>query len=170
MRTQYDRVAKILHWCVALLVIGMLILGFYMGDASKAIKGDLYTWHKGIGIIILALMILRLIWRFTHPAPAYPDSMPSWQKAAARINHFLLYALLIAMPLSGWLMSSLYGYYPKILGIALPLPVAINKSLGSAIGDVHEWLAWAIIVVVSIHVLAAVKHLFSRDGVFKRMW
>jgi cytochrome b561 len=115
--------------------------------------------------------MIRVLWRLAHRAPTLPDTMPAWQRTVAAATHGLLYLLVIAIPLSGWLMSSAFGFQTVYLGLA-PLPdlLAKNKVLAEQLRSVHQALNWALLVVAVVHVAAALKHyLVDRDDVLSRM-
>lgn len=168
----YTRTARALHWLMVPLFLGMLVLGFYMADLDLSpTKLQLYSWHKWVGISLLLLALLRLGWRLGHPAPPLPFSMPAWQRQAAHILHILLYVLMLAIPLSGWLMSSAKGFQTVWWGM-LPLPdlVGKDKELGEILEEVHESLNAGLIFLLVLHLAAALKHqLVDRDGVMERM-
>lgn len=170
--TRYTTTAMALHWLLALAILGSFSLGFYMSDlplSPQRVK--LYNWHKWAGVTILALSAFRLLWRLTHRPP--PDvSMPIWQQRASHLAHRALYLLFFAVPLAGWAYSSAAGFPIVWFGV-LPLPdlLPADKALAQAIKPVHGWLAWALMVVVALHVAAALKHQFiDRDGLIARMW
>jgi cytochrome b561 len=130
----------------------------------------LYNWHKWAGVTILALAAVRLAWRLTHRPPA-PPPMPAWQQRASALTHGLMYALFFAIPLVGWAYSSAAGFPIVWFGV-LPLPdfVPADKALAEAIKPWHGRLAWALVVLVALHVAAALKHHFiDRDGLLSRM-
>lgn len=168
----YTRTAIALHWLVALLIFVTFPLGVYMHDLPLSPnKLQLYSWHKWIGITILTLAILRLLWRTRHPPPLLPDATPRWQRRASQGVHFLLYTLILAIPLSGWLMSSAKGFQTVWFGI-LPLPdlVSKDKALGELLTVVHESLNFTLLGLVAAHVVAAMKHHFiQRDAILRRM-
>jgi len=168
----YGSVAKFLHALIFILVIAMLTVGFLMGGIQdKPLKGQIINLHKLIGISILILMILRAIWAFTNSKPALPAGTPSWQKFAERVVHFLIYAVLIAMPIAGWVMSVAAGYLPHLFGFNLSLPaVPKSEALSDRAFDIHSYLAYALIALISIHALAALYHYFiKKDNVLQRM-
>jgi cytochrome b561 len=170
--TTYTGIAIAFHWLMALIIFIAFPLGVYMHELPLSpTKLQLYSYHKWIGITILLLAILRVTWRLSHQPPALPASLPRWQQVATHAVHHSLYLLLILIPLSGWLMSSAKGFQTVWFGI-LPLPdlVAKDKALGDFFQELHEVLNFALLGLVSIHILAALKHHFiDRDGILKRM-
>jgi cytochrome b561 len=168
---RYSAIAMLLHWVLALAIIGSFGMGLYMADlpfSPQRLK--LYNWHKWAGVTILALSAARLLWRLTHRPPADPP-MPSWQRLAAHATHYGLYVLFFAVPLVGWAYSSAAGFPIVWFGV-LPLPdfVPADKALAEAIKPWHAWLAYAMAALVLMHVAAALKHQFiDRDGLLSRM-
>lgn len=170
--TDYSRTAIALHWLIALLIFGLFPLGIYMSDLPFSPgRLKLYSYHKWMGVTVFLLALARLLWRLKHPAPPVPDSVPAWQRSAASAIHHLVYLLLFAVPLSGWLMSSAKGFQTVYFGI-IPLPDLLTKdqALGDALQLLHQVLAFALGALVVTHVSAALKHHFvDRDGVLRRM-
>jgi len=168
----YGIVEKLLHWSIAILVLGMLAFGFLLDDFPKAIKHQVVNMHKLVGIIVLFLMVFRLVWRVTHKQPSLPDSIPLWQQKLSHLIHGLLYVGVLVMPLAGWIMSSAKpGKAPHIAGMVLRLPVPANLDVAHFFWQVHSIGAWVLMSFISLHILAALKHaLINRDGVFSRMW
>ncbi len=163
----------LLHWLTALLIVSGFALGVTMVDIPGLTPTKLkyFSWHKWIGITVLGLACVRLLWRLTHPAPAYPDAMPAWQKKAASGLHHLLYVLIFAVPISGYFYSLAAGVPVVYLGV-IPLPVLIesNQELKPILKTVHYILNMTLLAGVGLHVLAALKHHFiDRDGLLKRM-
>jgi len=169
---RYNGVAKTLHWLVFALMSCAFVVGFYMHDLPLSPrKLQLVSWHKWTGVTIFVLVLLRLTWRLFNPPPAQASPMPQWQLQASEAMHRLLYILMLAMPLSGWLMSSAKGVQTVWFGL-LPLPDLLSKNppLGKALSEVHEALGFIILGFVAVHVLAALKHHFvDRDDVLARM-
>ena len=168
----YTYTAISLHWLMVLLVFVTFPVGVIMHDlALSPNKLRLMSYHKWLGVTVFILVLVRLIWRATHkPAPLL-DNMPQWQKMAAHGVHVLLYMLLVAIPLSGWLMSSAKGFQTVYLGL-LPLPDLLDKDkvLADALSALHEVLNITLLVLVVSHVAAALKHHFvDRDGTLARM-
>lgn len=170
--THYSRTAVVLHWLMALLLTAGFTLGATMTDLHMSPrKLRLFAYHKWIGITVLGLVAIRLIWRLMHRPP--PDEpMPPWQRVAAHATHWLLYILMIATPLCGWLYSSATGYPVVYLKIwQLPDLVQKNKPLADVLVQVHATLAWTLLWVVVLHLTAALKHhFFDRDATLRRMW
>ena len=159
---RYSSPAVLLHWLVALLIFVTFPLGVYMHELPLSPdKLQLYSFHKWIGITILMLASLRVMWRVTHTPPPLPDDMAGWQRIASRVVHGWLYVLILAIPLSGWLMSSAKGFQTVWFGV-LPLPdlVGKDKALGDLLTEVHETLNFTLLTLVILHVGAALKHHF----------
>ena len=167
----YGWVAKTFHWSMALLIIGMLALGLYMSDLEPTpFKFDLYWWHKSVGSLILALVACRLLWRAITPRPS-PLPMPRWQRIASKATHLALYATMIAMPMTGWLMSDAYGFPVSVFGwFTLPALVAPDKEMAHFFYEMHELGMLAFFALIGIHTAAALKHHFlDKDATLKRM-
>lgn len=167
----YTPGAIFLHWFMALALVANFILGLTMSDLpTSPQKLQFYSWHKWAGITLLGLVTLRLIWRgIKRPPELLPASL--WQHRAAKVSHVLLYGLMFAIPLSGWLMSSAGGFTVSYLGV-LPLPdlVSKNKVLFEWLKQTHEVLNFSLLGVVALHALAALKHHFiDRDASLHRM-
>lgn len=172
MDTRYTATAKALHWGIAVLIFAMFGLGFYMtGLPLSPAKLQWYAWHKWAGITVFLLVVFRLAWRATHRPPALPAHMSALERFAAHAGHHLLYVLMFAIPLSGWLMSSAKGVQTVWFGV-LPIPdlLAKDKELGDLLQTVHLALNLTLIAVLLGHVGAALKHHFiDRDDVLARM-
>lgn len=172
MTDGYTRTALSLHWLIALLIFTAFPLGVYMHELPLSpYKLQLYSYHKWIGVTVFLLMMVRLYWRLMHRPPALPLSMPRWERIAAESVHYLLYALLFLIPLSGWLMSSAKGFQTVWFGV-LPLPdlVGKDKALGDMLKEVHELLNFTLLGVLGGHIGAALKHHFiERDDILARM-
>ena len=168
---RYTSTAIVLHWLLALGLLGAFCVGVYMSDLPfSPTRLKLYNWHKWAGITILTLSLVRLLWRLTHRPPA-DLPMPAWQRVAAHGTHHLLYLLFFAVPLVGWAYSSAAGFPVVVFGL-LPLPdfVSPDKALAESIKPWHGYLAYAMATLVVLHVAGAVKHhLVDRDGLVARM-
>ena len=170
---RWGGVSMTLHWLIAVLILAIGIVGLTMGELPRTPKYFwVYTAHKSLGITVLALMLLRLGWRLYAGAPAPVPGTPAWQARAASLTHWLLYALALAMPLSGWLYDSASGLRPfKFFGLfAMPKLVAPNESLRALSHEVHELGFWLLIALVLLHAGAAFyHHAFLRDATLTRM-
>ena len=168
----YTRVAIGLHWLIAFALIGSFSVGLYMADLPLSPqKLRIYSWHKWAGVTIFMFVVLRLVWRLQHRPPELPAGMPAWQRKTAEATHVLLYLLMFAVPLSGWLMSSAKGFQTVWFGV-MPLPDLLdkNKELGELLEEVHELLNFSMAGLVVAHLGAALKHHFiDRDDVLTRM-
>ena len=157
--------AILLHWLIAILIVGAFALGVTMVDIPGITPKKLkyFSWHKWAGVTVLALACARLLWRLGHKAPAYPNSMQPWQQKAAHGLHGLLYVLMFSSRAAG---------VPVVYFGVIPLPVLIepNPELTPLLKQVHYVLDMTLLACVVLHVLAALKHHFvDRDGVLKRM-
>ncbi len=168
----YTATAKTLHWLMALLLVGLVTLGVYMHELPLSPrKLQLYSWHKWAGVTVFLLVALRLAWRLGHRPPALPGTMPRFLRRVASATHGLLYLLMFAIPLSGWLMSSAKGFQTVYFGV-LPLPdlLAKDAALGDALQQLHFGLNLLFAVLVIGHAGAALKHHFiHRDDILARM-
>ncbi len=172
MQHTYTAIAKVLHWGMALLIIGLLSLGFVMtGLPLSPEKLQYYAWHKWAGVSLFLLVWLRLAWRLFNPPPPYPESMSALLQRLAHLGHAMLYGLMIVIPLSGWLLSSAKGVQTVWFGV-LPLPDLLqkDKEMGHLLHEVHEALNFALLLLLGGHVAAALKHHWvDRDDILKRM-
>ncbi len=168
---QYTRTAIALHWLIFGGIACAFALGWLMTDmAISPMKLKMYNWHKWLGVTILALAILRGIWRLTHSPPPFVP-MPLWQQRLAHGLHVLLYLLLFAIPLSGWAYSNAVGYPIVYLGLwRLPDLLARNRELGAQLLVLHQTLGMVLLALLALHVAGALKHhLLDRDDTLKRM-
>jgi cytochrome b561 len=175
LRNTPDRfgfVARGFHWLIFLLLIGSFTIAWSMIDLPLGIqKLKLYSWHKWVGATVFLIVLLRLAWRLANRQPKTPPGTPRWQRAAAGLSHFLLYAVLIVMPLTGWVMSSAKNLPLVYLGLVyIPSPFGVDQALAEVMVTVHVTLSILLLVLVGIHVLAALYHHFIlRDDVLRRM-
>lgn len=170
---RYTRVAIGLHWTIAGLILLNLPLGLAIHLMEEsAFDQALTDFHKPVGITVLALSLVRLAWRISHPAPALPKAMPRWERVAAHAGHWLLYGLMIAVPLAGWLMSSSFGRHPVSFGLfEVPLlPFQGGMPQAVLAHDAHKWLGIALAIVAVGHIAAALRHRYLlRDEIMNRM-
>jgi cytochrome b561 len=170
---EYSGTAIGLHWLIALLIVCGFALGWVMTDIPGITPTKLkyFSWHKWIGVTVFVLAALRVAWRATHRAPDMPEGMAAWQKGAAHVTHFLLYLLMLVVPVSGYFYSSAAGIQVVYLGV-LPLPTIIgpDQALKATLKTVHIALNYTLLALVIVHVLAALKHHFvDHDGLLGRM-
>jgi cytochrome b561 len=171
-QARYGTVAQTLHWLIAALVLVMFGLGWYMAGLPLSLrKFELYQLHKSIGVTIFVLAAVRLLWRLFNPAPPLPASMPTWQHAAARASHVLLYLVLLAQPLIGFLQSNAVNFPIVWWGmVRLPALIGTDEALGEALLEVHVWNSRLLLVLVLVHAAAALRHHFVlKDDVLRRM-
>ena len=169
--SRYASSAILIHWLTALLIFVAFPLGKYMQDLPLSPqKLELFSYHKWLGITVLLLFLPRLLVRMAKPPPTALPA-PAWQHTAANVTHALLYLLIFLVPLSGWLMSSAKGVSVVYLSL-IPLPDLVdkNKELGSLLKDFHEALSTGLIVLVALHLAAAIKHhVIDKDATLRRM-
>jgi cytochrome b561 len=168
----YGLVSQLFHWLVVALILVQYTWAWRIDNAEGfRLRLELVTQHKTIGMTILILVILRLVWRLFNRPPPLPDSMQAWERLAARAGHWLLYGLVLAMPLSGWLYSSAAGLGDYWWGsVSFPSLIGASESVEDRMALVHRALGISLAVVASIHVLAALRHhFFNKDDVLKRM-
>ena len=167
----YGTTAKVLHWLIVALLMVQYPLGWLMPEIHRAMKpGDAMTFHISFGITILTLMVARLFWRITHPV-APEGSLPAWQKMISEAVHWLLYGLVFATTMTGWLFASHRGWSISLF-YAIPLPMLTSEAelLGNSIGRWHGTMEWALLLLIGSHVAAALAHTFIfRDRIMQRM-
>ncbi|MEO9130304.1 MAG: cytochrome b/b6 domain-containing protein [Sphingomonas sp.] len=168
----YTNTTKFLHWLTVGLIVLQFIIAWTMPHISHNTPlGTLISFHFSLGVLILAVAIIRLIWWATHSVPK-ADDIPEWQHASAIVLHWLLYLLLVALPILGWLNASFRGYPVSLFGL-FDMPKLLPTSAGGWhwTGDLHVFLAtYVFLALTGLHVLAALYHYFiRRDGVLQRM-
>ena len=165
---RYSTVARALHWSIGLLII----LNLAGGVLHDAIGDWIMPLHKSTGILILALVVVRVLWRLTHRAPAWPAAMSGWERLVASLTHVVLYGMMVLIPLSGWIMSSA-GRWPIDFYGLFPIPkfnVHKGDMLAGLSHEGHEILGYAMIALLVLHVAAALRHQFVlKDGMMARM-
>ena len=170
--TAWGTVSMALHWLIVLLVLAAALIGLTMDDLpNSATKVKVYALHKSLGLTVLALMLVRLLWRLVGGRPAALAGTPRWQNATATITHWLLYAALFAMPLSGWLYNSASNFPLRWFGLfQVPALSGRDPELKAIAHDTHETLFWVIVALVLLHAGAALwHHLVRRDETLDRM-
>jgi cytochrome b561 len=173
--SRWGNTARLFHWLIAALIICLFIVGLVMEDIEGAPnKFFVYAIHKSMGLLALALIICRIVWRLADKAPPALSGIPRLQRLAAALAHWGLYVLMIAVPVSGWVMHSLSGYQTHWFGQpalpVLPTIVEVNRRLADGMGELHGLLAWGLIVLALIHAGAGLYHHFIRkDATLARM-
>lgn len=169
---RYGMVAVILHWLMAVLIIGLIVLGLYMVRLPVSLQQvKFFGWHKEYGLLALLLVMLRLAWRFGNVVPVLPAHIAYLQRLAAHAAHYALYFLMFAMPLTGWMLTSATGFPVSFFGwFVLPDLVAPDENLRHLLTVTHEWLGYALIAVICAHASAALQHHFyHKDDILRRM-
>jgi cytochrome b561 len=170
---RYDRMMVVLHWLLALGLIGQLGLGLWMEGIPKDPPGERAAWfnlHKSIGMVLGLFILWRMGWRVTHSVPADLPDTPGWQQTAAKLNHGLMYVFMLALPLSGFLGSSFSQYPVKFFGMPLPRLWEPVPEVKSVLSEVHEFTAFALLALLALHLLAVCWHVaVRRDGLLQRM-
>jgi len=168
----YGSVAKLLHWTIVVLIIAQFVLASSADDLPNGLeKLKLLATHKSIGMTVLMLALVRIGWRLTNPVPPSPATMPRWQVRAAHTSHFVLYALLLAQPITGWIMSSARNFPVSYFGLfQWPDLVGPSDALHERFEDIHHLLGEALLVIALVHAAAALYHHFwIKDDVLRRM-
>ena len=168
---KYGKTAKAFHWIIVALIAVQLPLGWLMPDIRRGMSpGSAMSLHISIGITILVLIVLRFVWRLTHPVA--PESyLPAWQRVSSEAVHLLLYPVVFVTTLTGWFFESGRGWSINLYGV-LPIPRLVEEGspTGHAIGELHETMIWVLVALIAVHVLAAFVHLFvCKDRVMQRM-
>jgi cytochrome b561 len=168
----YNTPARLFHWITALLLLVQYVLAWTMPDVHRDTKPvGLIAWHLGVGVAIVLLVFVRLLWRSMHAAPPEPATLPAALRALGRYTHWLLYLLLIAVPLMGWANASSRDWSVTLFA-SIPMPPLspTGSPVGHALGDWHRVFAWVLLALVGLHVSAALFHQFVlRDNTLARM-
>lgn len=163
--------AIILHWVMAILMIGMVAIGLYMTNLPVSPeKFKFYGWHKEFGMVVLMLVMIRVVWRIKNILPSL-SFLPAWERWAAYATHWVFYIFMFTLPISGWLMSSFAGFPVSFFGLFIvPTLVQPDESMSALFREIHKWLAYGLIATFCLHVGAALKHYFiDKDKVLQRM-
>lgn len=170
---KYHVSARILHWVMAVLIVGLLGAGIWMADflAKDAVfRGQVYALHKSFGVVALILVVLRIFNRFYRKPPALCEEFSVFERWSAHFVHILLYVLMVAIPLSGYVMSNGYGYEVHLFGLKMPNLLGKNVEIGQIAGKIHKFGAYAIILALILHVAGALKHHFiDKNPVLKKI-
>ncbi|MEB3702697.1 Cytochrome b561 [Candidatus Bealeia paramacronuclearis] len=173
-KDRWGIISQSFHWIIALLIIGLAIVGDWMSDLPPdETKWFIYGWHKQLGALLLSLAVLRILWRMMNVTPVLPNFMPDWQKLVSKLNVFILYIIMFGFPITGLTMSLLGGHDVSLFGFytlkAFPKTPEL-EGIAKTAWEVHGMLLWALIGFGSLHILAAVYHHFIlKDNVLKRM-
>jgi cytochrome b561 len=170
---RYTSTAVALHWLLVAALVAQIGFGWFLevvprGTPARTIYVNL---HKSTGMIIGLLILMRLGWRLTHPAPPLPSTMPAWERVAAKWSHVLLYMCMIVMPLSGYVASNFSKYGVNFFNAVKMSPWGVeDETIYRAFNTTHVVTSYLLVTLIVVHVLAALRHLMMRDGVFSRMW
>ncbi len=171
MQIRYGGTAKVLHWTVVALLLTQYLIGWLMPDIRRNMSpGAAMTWHISIGTVILALILMRFVWRLSHPV-APESSLQPYQRITSEAVHWLLYLLVLATTVSGWLFASARGWKISWFFVApLPMLTSGSQSLVHVLDGWHQDFEWALLILIGLHIASAFLHLFYyRDGVMRRM-
>jgi cytochrome b561 len=169
-RLQYGTTAKVFHWLIVALLLVQYLIGWLMPDIHRGPPGVPMIFHISFGILILMLIVLRFAWRLAHPV-APESSLPPWQRLSSEAVHWLLYALVLATTVTGWVFASFRGWGVSFFFMTpIPMLASENAAAGKAIDGLHQAMGWALLAVIGIHVAAALVHIFVyRDRIMQRM-
>jgi cytochrome b561 len=167
----WGSLSKALHWIIVLLIINQWVIAQRADELTGFAKFKALAWHKSFGMTILMLAVIRLVWRLVNPVPDLSSETRPWERQLARVSHFLLYLLIFAMPVSGWLMSSAKAYGVSWFNLfAFPDLVGKNEQLYDTMHSLHGWLFATLVLVAALHIAGALKHQFiDRNDVLRRM-
>lgn len=169
---RYDTTTIVLHWAIAILVVTLLVTGWYMVGVPKLTpaRGFWYNLHKSLGIVTAALIVILIVRRIFRRAPPLPATMPGWERRAAHLNHIVFYVLMVLSTAAGYLTSSFSRFGPKVFGIPLPHWGWDDVAQRTQYANAHRVITWVFAAFIVVHVAAALKHLVvDRDGVLARM-
>lgn len=171
----YGLVARVFHALISVMMIGQLVVGFWMVGLPSGEKGFYYANHKTFGLVLLLLVLLRLMWRLANPLPRFPATIHWYQQGMARLLQRGFYLVMLLLPITGWIFSTLAGFLPTFPGlghVAFP-----GLSADSDWGQLRVWthnlhaqLGWLLVGMIMIHVLIAIYHLIQKDGIFERIF
>jgi cytochrome b561 len=170
---RYTGVARTLHWLLAALIFGQIAFGWYLQSVPRKTPArTVYVnLHKSTGLTLALLILVRLGWRLTHPAPPLPSSVPAWERAAARASHIGLYACMLVMPTAGYLASNFSKFGVNLFNSVLLPPWGVDdRRLYALFNTTHVVTSYVFVGLIALHVAAALRHLYLRDGIFVRMW
>ncbi|MRI31393.1 cytochrome B [Endozoicomonas sp. OPT23] len=171
---KYSVSMRLMHWLMAICLLGMIGSGWYMTglDGEAANKYDLYPWHKSFGVLLLGLIVLRIIIRLKSTLPEIQETIPGREQTLAKVAHFLLYLLMLLVPLSGFIMSDIGGHDIYFFGIPLPDLLDTHKPTAGTFHTIHSYIGYVLLGVVVVHIAGALKHRFMdspENDVLKKM-
>lgn len=170
---RYNTTLIIIHWLMAIMILGMIGLGMYMVDLEKGSpeRSYFFALHKSIGLTLALLVAFRLFWRIRVGVPALPEGTKPFEKKLSAIVHHSLYLMLFLQPITGYISSSFSGYKTKFWGIPLPHWGWKNKDLNNLFTEIHDICAAILIVLLVLHIAGVFNHLFKKEThILKRMW
>ena len=160
---KYPVLMRLMHWFMAITILGMIGSGWFMASLDPDVapyKYDIYFWHKSFGVLAMLLIIARIAIRFSSKHPGVSESLPSLDKALAKLVHFSLYLLMVAVPISGMLMSEFGGRPIPFFGLTLPEVIDNNKELAGLLHSIHVFIPYVFLGIIGLHILGALKHRF----------
>ena len=169
-RLQYGTTAKVFHWLIVALLLVQYLIGWLMPDIHRGPPGVPMIFHISFGILILMLIVLRFAWRLAHPVVP-ESSLPPWQQLSSEAVHWLLYGLVMATTVTGWVFASFRGWGVSFFFMTpIPMLAAEIAAAGKAIDGLHQAMEWALLALIGIHVASALVHIFVyRDRIMQRM-
>jgi len=169
---RYSNVAILIHWTSALIIFAIAALGWYMMSVeNEPGSGQYFALHKSLGLVLAMLVATRLVWRLLHRPAPLPTTVPKWEVNLARGVQWLMYVMMVLMPLSGFLGGSFSKYGVQFFGLSLPHWFIPDPETAEKFFDIHSVLIWVLVALVTLHILGALKHLLlDKDGTFQRMW
>lgn len=170
---RYGTVARALHWTIALLILALIPLGWYISGLDY--YDPAYRWapslHRSTGLLVLVLALVRIAWALLDRAPPLAASLKPWERLGAKFGHRVLYLMTVLIPVSGYLVSTADGHPVQVFGLfELPALLAVDEAVAEVFDSAHVLFAWGTLAVVVVHAAAALKHqLIDRDGTLSRM-
>lgn len=169
----YGRVARLFHWVTVLLVLIMIPVGVAMtSETLEPVADPLFILHKGLGVIVLLVVVARLIWRLVHPAPPLPEHLPPLERRVASLTHWSLYALLVIQPVSGYVRTVADDFPIELLdAVGVPPLLPEMPEVAGVALVIHQVSAYLLTALIAVHVTGTLRHaLIDKDGIFRRMW
>lgn len=168
---QYGLGAKFFHWTIAVLILGLLPVGLFMGGMENSpVKFQIYAMHKSFGLLVFFLGLGRIVWHLVNPPPDHLETHTHWETVLAGAAHFWLYICIIGMPLTGWLMSSANEFPVPFFGIQMPAIIGKDPAIAGIFGQAHEILAYTLLFILALHIAGALKHhVLDKDITLERM-